>query len=65
MVDKRRVAYPSCRMRFPSRFRISLLAVGLLVFACLGGSIAKGEWATTDIDEMSYVELEEFAGAFR
>lgn len=51
-------------MCFPSRFRISWLAIGLFVFACLGRSNAQGDWATTDIDEISYVALEEFAGAF-
>jgi N-acetylmuramoyl-L-alanine amidase len=51
-------------MRFPSRFRISWLAIGLLTFPGLGGSMARGEWATTDINELSYVALEDFAAAF-
>lgn len=51
-------------MRFPFRFRISRLAIGVLSFAGLNGSIAMGDWRTTQINEMSHVALGEFAEAF-
>lgn len=48
--------------RFP--FRVRLLAIAILGFACLNGSSARGEWQTTQINEMPYVSLVEFAGAY-
>lgn len=48
------------------RFQCRLPWLPLVIFghACLNGSIALGEWKTTQINEMSFVALDEFAGAF-
>lgn len=51
-------------MRSPSRFPIPWLPVLIVAYACLNGSIARSEWRTTQINEMSHVALEEVAGAF-
>jgi N-acetylmuramoyl-L-alanine amidase len=47
-----------------SPFRVPVLLLALLGCACFNGATAKGEWRTTQINEMSYVALEEFAGVF-
>jgi len=51
-------------MPHPLRFRIRLLPIVIFGYACLNGSLAMGEWRTTQINEMSYVALGEFAEAF-
>lgn len=49
-------------MRVPCRFL--WLPIVILGYACLNGSIALGEWKTTQINEMSFVALDEFAASF-
>lgn len=50
----------------PFLFRCRMLWLPLVIagFSCLNGSAGGAEWKTTLINEMGYVALEEFAGAF-
>jgi N-acetylmuramoyl-L-alanine amidase len=48
----------------PFPFRIRLLPIVILGCACGNGIHALGEWRTTQLNEMSYVALGEFAGVF-